>query len=323
MAVAQRGTGVGQSYAAVGLGYNLVEQIALREGLVAAIDGAGAIGEIPEGIVAEPVLVEFLVGEDVVERELVAQLGTLYIACQLEESVCQFVSFSLVEPVGVAEEQTQHVAVVTVATLEAVEQLLGATRHLLLVEHLVVLVHVVHVVVAGVVGDVELGVDAHQLLQRVLHRQDAAYHHGALGVYIGLALKHLGKPLPHPSGYLAVLLGSALGELAVAVHGFLSYACHLVEHLTSLGGKLAQTVGAHEGKIGTVVVGSTYKVTRAVASIMTQIERLVSLGRGGKPALRTGVSQIATGRYAGVLLDFLTRVLRLCTHCQRQQRYDN
>ena len=176
---------------------------------------------------------------------------------------------------------------------------------------------------AGVVGDVELGIESHEFLQRVLHRQDAAYHHGALGVYIGLALKHFGKPLPHPSGYLSVLLGSALGELAVAVHGFLTYLCHLAKHLTSLGGELTQTVGAHEGKIGTVVVGSTDKVTRAVASIMTQIERLVSLGRGGKPVLRTGVSQIATGRYAGVLLDFLTRVLRLCAHCQRQQRDDN
>ena len=46
-------------------------------------------------------------------------------------------------------------------------------------------------------------------MQGILHRKDATYHHRALGVDIGRALKHLGEPLNHSAGYTLMLFRSA------------------------------------------------------------------------------------------------------------------
>ena len=73
---------------------------------------------------------------------------------------------------------------------------------------LISLVHVVHVVIAGIVADTQPRIEHEQLLQRIFHRQDTAYHHSTLGVYHGIARKHLGKPLVHAPGYGLVLLGT-------------------------------------------------------------------------------------------------------------------
>ena len=111
---------MGQGDAAIGLGNDVAQQVALREGLGAAILGVRAVSKVPEGIVTEPVLIYLIGGEDAVEREVVAQFGTLHIAGQGEQLVGQVGSLDMGRVVAVVKEYTHEMAVILMALAETV-----------------------------------------------------------------------------------------------------------------------------------------------------------------------------------------------------------
>ena len=79
MAEAQRCTGPVEGYAAVGLMYYVAQEVALREGLSGSVERTCAVVDIPPRVLHLPVGVELVVGEYVVERNLVAELRALQV----------------------------------------------------------------------------------------------------------------------------------------------------------------------------------------------------------------------------------------------------
>ena len=96
----QRGTGLLDGDAAVGLLDNLAQQVALSEGLLAAVMGIAAEGEIPEGVPLLPVVEQFVVGIEIVKVDLGAQVGALHARCHLEQLAVQVVGVHAVVSVG-------------------------------------------------------------------------------------------------------------------------------------------------------------------------------------------------------------------------------
>ena len=92
----------------------------------------------------------------------------------------------------------------------------------------------------GVVPHLKERIHAKQGMEGILHREDAAYHHRALGVDVGGALKHPGESLNHPAGYALMLLRSAERQLAMPHVGFLAYHGHPAQHVLSKRGELLQ-----------------------------------------------------------------------------------
>ena len=72
-------------------------------------------------------------------------------------------------------------------------------------QFLVLEVHVPHVMVGGIMTDVEQRIHEQQLLQLVLHAKDTADDHRALGIDVGGTFEHLWKTLEHSTGYLSML----------------------------------------------------------------------------------------------------------------------
>ena len=101
----------------------------------------------------------------------------------------------------------------------------------------VIQIHVVHVVVAGVVTDDELRIEHEQLLQGVLHGEDATDDDGALRIDVGLALSNTCGKRSYMLGDALVLLRSELGQFAVAPH-FLAYHPDFLQNLMALRGQL-------------------------------------------------------------------------------------
>ena len=106
----------------------------------------------------------------------------------------------------IVEERRHGTQVVAVLLHEAV---VGTLRFkvMTLADQLPVgVVHVPHVVLRRIMSDVELGVHEKQLLEGILHGEDAADDDGALGIDVGLALKDFRETLKHAACYLLVLL---------------------------------------------------------------------------------------------------------------------
>ena len=196
-----------QRDAAVGFEDNLAQQVALREGLQTVGQRRGSEADVKPGVLAEPVLVQLLVSKGVVERQVLAQLRILYVGGHFEEAVGKPRGVhALADVGGVVDKPLQQRQRAVVPVAEFLER--DGRQHLgLLRPQLgVVLVHVVHVVLAGIVGNGQARIQDEQLLQGVFHRQDTANDDGALGIDGRLIGEHLGEALVHAARYLLLLL---------------------------------------------------------------------------------------------------------------------
>ena len=77
MAVAQCGSGMLHGQARVGFLNHLAQQESLREGLKGPVLRARSVADVPAGVLNHPVVVDFILREQVVEGYLLAQLGAL------------------------------------------------------------------------------------------------------------------------------------------------------------------------------------------------------------------------------------------------------
>lgn len=111
------------------------------------------------------------------------------------------------------------------------------------------MIHIVHVVLAGIMEDMELRIHAEHLLQTVLHGEDASDHYRTSCLNIGLASKDLRKSFHHSLGYPLVLNCSERSQLAVASSCLLAKQFHLCQCLFALGSELALLLRLQQSKV--------------------------------------------------------------------------
>ena len=187
------------------------------------------------------------------------------------------------------------------------------------VEPSVVLVHVIHVVIAGIMEDVELGIDAQHLLQAVLHGEDTANHHRASCLDVCIAREYLGKSLHHSPCDALVLDGTQGCQLPIAPLGFISQQSHFPERLFALGSKFAFLLRTEQSTVRHVVGRLAYHVAGAMPAIVAQIEGFVALGGRSHLLLRTAIGHIVACRERGVAAEILLWCLRRQLGCSHQR----
>ena len=88
--------------------YHVSEQWALHIGLVAAVLGIAAVADIVPCVLLEPVVMELLGCEDVVECHLASQVGMLYAAGEFEELLAQGCRVDGISHIGRVVEKRCH-----------------------------------------------------------------------------------------------------------------------------------------------------------------------------------------------------------------------
>ena len=92
----------------------------------------------------------------------------------------------------------------------------------------------------GIVLDGDVGIQGTQLLQGILHRQDAADHNGGAGINgCCLSCENLGKVLIHTCCYVLMLLGTNSGQVALPSVGFIIQQLYFVEGVFTKSRKFA------------------------------------------------------------------------------------
>ena len=72
----------------------------------------------------------------------------------------------------------------------------------------IALVHIIHVVIAGIMTNLKFRVHNEQLLEGVLHTKDTTNNNSTLGIDISLSLENLREILNHTLSYSLVLLST-------------------------------------------------------------------------------------------------------------------
>ena len=116
---------------------------------------------------------------------------------------------------------------------------LSADAILQAIQSLIALIHIVHIMIAGIMEDVELRILAQHRLQTILHGEDAANHHRASGLDIRLANEDIRESFHHSLGDALVLEGAKWSQFAITSLGILTYQLHLLQGFLALSRQLA------------------------------------------------------------------------------------
>ncbi len=167
------------------------------------------------------------------------------------------------------------------------------------------IVHEHHSALARFHRHFEARVDVAQALYEVEHRVCAAHHCSGCCCHFGTVGEDSGVVLGHAVANTTVLAGAQRRELASASACFLPDSVELQAELFSLRGESTCIVGFGEHIHYALVVVVVDKVSRAMAAIVTCIERLVafwSLGIGVDAV--GGICEVYAGGALGHGLDF-------------------
>ena len=93
--------------------------------------------------------------------------------------------------------------------------------------------------IAGIMEDMELRIHAKQLLQTILHGEDATDNHCTASLYVGLACENLRKSFHHSLGDTLVLQSAQGCQFAIPSLGILTYQDYLTQGFLALGCQLA------------------------------------------------------------------------------------
>ena len=103
---------------------------------------------------------------------------------------------------------------------------------------------------------------------------------------------------------------SERSQLAVASSCLLAKQFHLYQCLFALGRELALLLRLQQSKVRHVIRLLANHIAGTMATIVAQIEGLISLGRRSKFLLRATIGHIVTTRERDVSLEILLRSLR-------------
>ena len=215
--------------------------MALCIGLLAPIQRTASVFHIPLHVLQLPVVVQFFVSKQVVERYLPARLRVLQVRCQLENGIGQLPAVHLlVHVVHIVEQRLHQRLAMVVFVFIHLQACLHCRIHAMSLQWFVVIHHIVGVVVRRIVMNAQPGHHTRYLHQCIFHRQDAAHHCCTLRIQCSVALKHFGKSFHHASGYLPLLLGTYGSQLAPSSVGFVTYHAHTFQHVLAQRRQLTQ-----------------------------------------------------------------------------------
>ena len=242
-----------------------------------------------------------------------AQFGILQDACQTEKAEHEIafghhLAIGHKRPLG--EKRLHQVVKVHVLFRPLVVGSLHGRRLFVVAECRVGLVHVVHVMFGRVVGDAQARVEPHQLLQGILHGEDAADDDGRLGIDAHRIGKHLREAFIHSAGYLPMLSGPQRSEFAPTVFRLFIHHAYAAQHIAARGGEHTGAVGMFKQADGTQILAAANEVAGTVAAVVAQIEWLIARRSGGQPLLHgAGIGHMIAGGETMVAADFITRTL--------------
>ena len=279
MAKAQLGTRMFELDAAVGIGNQLAQQEALTIGLPSAVELAGTVLDIPEGIVDLPHQVEFI------GVKKGHQIGALIIVdVQLEEAHLHEIVAELLfidhlfHDIGILKDELHQTGVTQAGSDIGLVSFLRLGSHIT-AQLTVLMVHVPLVTLGGLHGDLQLGTHLEHLHQARSHRLDTTRHYRADATHLGAWAQYLRETFRHALTDLLKLSLANPREFTPTALGVLHDDIHLVEHFLSYGCQFFETVGLLHHHIRDIVAAAAADITRSMTSIVGDIEGLLAFGR--------------------------------------------
>ena len=321
MSEAQRGAVGAAGNGGIGGIEEVAQQIGLRIVDTAAGDGGLAREDVPAGIVVAPQVVDFFVGEEIVEVHILELVVALHVAGNVEHLGHEALTLDAVGgKLRVADERGKkllgsHILLGKVLDERCAKP--AERSHKRIGE-----VHVIHIVLASIGGDVEVGVERLEHIGLVEHRQDAADDHRGLGIDMGIAPEHLGEVLIHAPCYALMLLGADVAEFAQSQVGGIAQLPQDLEHLLPTLGEHLVTFGLFQflDGIGVAVVGNEPAAT--VTAIVVDEEGFITLGsRREHRQVLVGIGMVVIGADAWVGLELGAGVGQRVECKSRESKY--
>ena len=158
----------------------------------------------------------------------------------------------------------------------------GLKRHITFTQLLVLIVHVTLGTLRGLHGDLQLGAHLQHLHQTGTHRLDTTGHRRADACHRGTWAQHLWEPFCHALADLLHLFLTKAREFSPAVLGIPHHKVHLLQHFLPFWCQLVEAVGLLHHDIGDIIAAAAADVTRAVTSVVGDIEGFLTFGRRGQ-----------------------------------------
>ena len=143
---------------------------------------------------------------------------------------------------------------------ESIVCLFSLLRHSLREKFFVVEVHVPHIVLAGIVTNVELRVHGFELLKRIFHREYTTNHDGRLSIHSNITLENFRETLVHSLGNTTMLLSATKSQFSIALPSLVLYSLYLRESLFALCCQHALFLSFQQHVVRTLVVVSANKI---------------------------------------------------------------
>ena len=312
-----------QGDAAIRLLDDVSQEVALGERLHITRIRRVAVSHLPPDVGIQPVLIQFLLSKEVIERNLASQFCALDRTCHLIESSVQVTLVDiLLYPGRVVEQFLHHTAIANVLLCKFLLYHLDTHAVLQAIQISVALVHIIHIMLAGIMEDMKFRIHAEHLLQTVLHREDASDNQGASSLDIRITGKNLRESLHHSSGNTLMLESSERSQFAIAPLRLLANQLHLSQRFLALSSQFALLLRFEQRKIRHIISLLANHIAGTMPAIMTQIEWLITLRSCSQLLLRTTISHIVTTRERNVSLEILLWSLcsqrhRQCKRCQQ------
>ena len=170
MTISQGSTRMRKSYAAISLLDDIHQKITLGIWLNIARIRRIAIRHLPPDIGTYPILIQLLLSKEIIKRNLASQLSTLYRASHLIKLSIQVALVDiLLHPSRIIEKFLHHSAIAGMLLGKLLLHHLSAHRILQAIQVSISLIHIVHIMLAGIVEDMKLRIHAKHLLQTILH----------------------------------------------------------------------------------------------------------------------------------------------------------
>ena len=310
MAISQGSTRMRKSYAAISLLDDIHQKITLGVWLNIARIRRISIRHLPPDIGTYPILIQLLLGKEIIKRNLTSQLRALDRASHLIELSVQVALIDiLLHPSRVVEKFLHHSAIAGMLLGKLLLCHLHTHAVLQAIQVSISLIHIVHIMLAGIMEDMELRIHAKHLMQAILHREDAADHHRASCLDIRITGKDFRKSFHHSLGNTLMLESSQRGQLTITSLRLFTNQLHLSQCFLTLGSQLTFLLRLQQGEIRYIIRLLANHIAGAMTAIVAQIERLIALRRRSQLFLRSPISHIVTARERNVSLEVLQRTL--------------
>ena len=280
MAEAQLGTWFVEFDATVGISNELSQQESLTGGLLAAIQFAGTVLDIPEGVVDLPHMVELVGLEEILQISIHIEVSVLLEEPHLHQVIVEVLFIdNLLHDIGVLEDQLHQSAIAQSAGDIGVIGFLGLRGHIILTQFTVLVVHVPLVTLRGHHGDAQFGVYLLHLSHGDTHRLDTSGHDGADTTDVCVVAEDLWKAFHQSSGYPTVLDLAITRQFSPSTLSVAHDELHLVEHTIACGCQFVYTIGMGNHLEGNVVAAATTDIARSMTAVMREVERLLTFRR--------------------------------------------